>query len=52
MAETPINLIHIKLANLDPQMLTSPDGKRVQVSLEAIQKLLDRPFYPLSSVAP
>lgn len=31
---TPINLIHIALAHLDSEMLTSPDGKRVQVSLE------------------
>ena len=39
---TPINLIHIKLWHYDKTMLTSPDGKRVEVDLEAIRKLLER----------
>lgn len=39
----PPNLVHIALAELDPKMLTSPDGKRLQVSLEAICKLLANP---------
>lgn len=36
----PKNLVHIALAQLDPKMLTSPDGKRVEVSLDAVCRLL------------
>lgn len=39
----PTNLVHIALAELDPDMLTSQDGKQVQVSLEAIRQLLADP---------
>lgn len=41
--KVPPNLVHIALAHLDPKMLTSLDGKNVQVSLEAICKLLENP---------
>lgn len=40
---TPRNLVHIALATNDPTMLTSPDGKRVEVDLDAIVKLLENP---------
>lgn len=40
---TPLNLIHIALAERDPRMLTSPDGQNVQVSLEAIRAIVDDP---------
>lgn len=36
----PLYGIHRVLSSLDRQMLTSPDGKRVTVSLEAIHELL------------
>lgn len=39
----PPNLVHVVLAQLDPALLTSPDGKRIQVSLDAICKLLREP---------
>ena len=32
--------VHIQLSMLDPEMLTSPDGKRIEVSLEAVCRLL------------
>ena len=34
--------IHISLSNLDPKMLTSPDGKRIEVDIDAVRKLVDR----------
>lgn len=39
----PINLVHAALFERDPTILTSPDGKRVEVSLEAIRSLLANP---------
>jgi hypothetical protein len=39
----PKNLVHAALAELDPAMLTSPDGKNVQISLDAICKLIANP---------
>jgi hypothetical protein len=39
----PRNLVHIALADLDRNMLTSPDGKNIQVSLDAICKLMANP---------
>jgi hypothetical protein len=39
----PTNLVHVSLAHLDPMMLTSPDGKRVDVSLEAVAHLIENP---------
>lgn len=39
----PINLVHIALAEHDPKMLTSPDGKNVLVSIDAIRRLLADP---------
>ena len=40
---SPENLVHIALAKLDPKILTSPDGKRVDISLQAICKILADP---------
>lgn len=37
------NLVHAALAMYDASMLTSPDGKRVQVTIEAIASLLRNP---------
>lgn len=39
----PPNLVHIALAELDRNMLTSPDGKNIQVSLDAICRLIAKP---------
>jgi hypothetical protein len=39
----PRNLVHIALSELDPDMLTSPDGKNIQVSLDAICELIRNP---------
>lgn len=39
----PENLVHLALAHLDSNMLTSPDGKNIQVSLSAVAKLLADP---------
>lgn len=39
----PVNLVHIALAELDPEMLTSPDGKCVQVKLSAVCDLIANP---------
>lgn len=33
--------IHIRLSWLDPEMLTSPDGKRIEVNIDAVRQLLD-----------
>lgn len=32
---------HIGLSLLDPEMLTSPDGKRIEVTLAAVHQLLE-----------
>lgn len=39
----PPNLVHIALFGLDRGLLTSPDGKRIEVSLDAVCKLLANP---------
>ncbi len=39
----PENLVHIGLYELDRDMLTSPDGKTIQVKLSAVCKLLANP---------
>lgn len=44
----PPNWVHIALAELDPGLLTSPDGKRIEVSIEAICKLLGSPPHMLT----
>ena len=41
MTTTPLNLLHIRLARAGGRMLTSPDGKRVEIDLEAIRKVVD-----------
>lgn len=51
MDETPINLVHCALAEHDRTMLTSPDGKRVEVNLSAIAALVNRPP-PMLAAAP
>lgn len=38
---TPLNLLHASLAMADPTMLTSPDGKRIEINLAAIQSVFD-----------
>jgi hypothetical protein len=35
--------VHAALALLDPLILTSPDGKRVEVSLAAISEIVANP---------
>lgn len=39
-ATTP-TWVHMQLTMLDPKMLTSPDGKRVEVDIEAVCKLVE-----------
>ena len=44
MTEWPLrNLVHAALYELDPTLLTSPDGKTVEVKLDAICALLSNP---------
>jgi hypothetical protein len=50
--ELLMEMVKTSLKILDPEMLVSPDGKMVQVSLGALCKLVDQIQAPYMRLAP
>jgi hypothetical protein len=38
---SPNASVRVRLRMLDPTMLTSPDGKRIEVNVSAVEKLIE-----------